>query len=566
MRNEGLSDRSCGAVRCGAVIAALLSPFGAGCAVDSVQASPPVIFEAGPIVCEPVPPAPDPLVTVVVDAQPSAPVLAVASTSPEPAASVSVTVFEETLAPYGEWIVVGSYGRVWRPIGVPVTFRPYTYGHWIYTDCGWTFVADDPWGTVVYHYGRWALVPTRGWVWVPGSVWAPAWVSWRECDDFIGWAPLPPESSISVSIGFAGCSGWIHDDCWSFVPSRSFLAPHVFRAVCDSRQNVNIINKTKIINHITVINQNVVRNDGPAAGTIERLTHTRVAVTSASRLRRDEEARFLRRSNEVEARVQPTQSDGETAGWVRSSAGSGRASSVAADELDAGRVGRTIRSAPLDSSSARDARTKGAQTTRSASKDADAATGTRSGFAGLASPSRDLDGSGVAHSRISQNRSVALPDAGGSRIERPTSVGRETTPRLRERSAKPVGRSKAAGTDRSVHLVSPTVSGKPYREAGGSGNRATPSPSRSLGQSSARLSSPEAAKTLRGQIERNPPPPRVEGKAMGSGSAATPRPVAPAASGVVIRRAGSGPSTHRASLKARADAAEEQSKSKRKKE
>jgi hypothetical protein len=32
-----------------------------------------------------------------------------------------------------------------------------------------------------------------GWVWIPGSRWAPAWVSWRESSDHVGWAPLPPE-------------------------------------------------------------------------------------------------------------------------------------------------------------------------------------------------------------------------------------------------------------------------------------------------------------------------------------------------------------------------------------
>ncbi len=45
------------------------------------------------------------------------------------------------------------------PDGVPRDWRPYEYGHWVYTDdWGWYWVSDDDeddWGWVVYHYGRW---------------------------------------------------------------------------------------------------------------------------------------------------------------------------------------------------------------------------------------------------------------------------------------------------------------------------------------------------------------------------------------------------------------------------
>jgi hypothetical protein len=32
-----------------------------------------------------------------------------------PGASVSFSAFHDELAPYGEWVTVGAYGRVWRP-------------------------------------------------------------------------------------------------------------------------------------------------------------------------------------------------------------------------------------------------------------------------------------------------------------------------------------------------------------------------------------------------------------------------------------------------------------------
>src|SRR6266496_1683468 len=42
-----------------------------------------------------------------------------------------------------------------------------------------------------------------GWVWIPGTVWAPAWVTWTYNDNYVGWAPLPP----SIVFGSSGYSG-----------------------------------------------------------------------------------------------------------------------------------------------------------------------------------------------------------------------------------------------------------------------------------------------------------------------------------------------------------------------
>ena len=81
-------------------------------------------------------------------------------------------------------------------------WRPYEYGHWVYTDeWGWYWVSDDEeddWGWVTYHYGRWAFDRGLGWFWVPGDEWAPAWVDWRYGDDYVGWAPLPPDELIDT--------------------------------------------------------------------------------------------------------------------------------------------------------------------------------------------------------------------------------------------------------------------------------------------------------------------------------------------------------------------------------
>ena len=86
---------------------------------------------------------------------------------------------------------MAPYGRVWVP-SVGYGWRPYYYGQWVLTDWGWTFVSDDPWGWAAYHYGRWNFGVGVGWYWVPGRVWAPAWVSWRYGAGYVTWCPLAP--------------------------------------------------------------------------------------------------------------------------------------------------------------------------------------------------------------------------------------------------------------------------------------------------------------------------------------------------------------------------------------
>jgi hypothetical protein len=130
--------------------------------------------------------------------------------------SVSADAFYDQLAPVGDWLYVSPYGRVWQPRGVGPDFRPYaTSGHWVYTDYGWSFVSDYPWGWATFHYGRWALDPDYGWIWVPGYEWAPAWVDWRYGGGYIGWAPLAPFGARIVIE--------VHYRSWCFVPTRYFL-------------------------------------------------------------------------------------------------------------------------------------------------------------------------------------------------------------------------------------------------------------------------------------------------------------------------------------------------------
>jgi hypothetical protein len=144
----------------------------------------------------------------------------------QPSVSVDVGYFYDNLASSGNWIQSPSYGWVWTPQSVSASWRPYQNGNWVATDQGWTWVSNESYGWATYHYGRWYDDPSVGWYWVPGTEWAPAWVSWQEGGNYIGWAPLPP--SVVVGAGFNGAlSVSLEPALYLFVPEREFLAPRL---------------------------------------------------------------------------------------------------------------------------------------------------------------------------------------------------------------------------------------------------------------------------------------------------------------------------------------------------
>jgi hypothetical protein len=155
-------------------------------------------------------------------------------------------------------------------------WRPYWYGHWVYTDVGWTWASDEPWGWAVYHYGRWFYDPIYGWVWVPGTVWGPAWVDWRWSDDCVGWAPLPPAASWGVWGGLS-----FHDASvipargWNFVEPRSFVAVDLHSRVFPVSRNPMLFRDTRDVTWIGVHNGRPM-NTGVAVSAIERRTGRRV--------------------------------------------------------------------------------------------------------------------------------------------------------------------------------------------------------------------------------------------------------------------------------------------------
>jgi hypothetical protein len=134
--------------------------------------------------------------------------------------------FYEPLSPYGRWISYPGYGMVWQPsvAVVGAGFRPYTHGHWERTEYGWTWVDHHPFGWATGHYGRWFYDGVYGWVWVPGTVWAPAWVSWRYGGGYVGWAPMPPGAVF-------GGAYTVYETSWVFVSYSSFGVGYIGSAI-----------------------------------------------------------------------------------------------------------------------------------------------------------------------------------------------------------------------------------------------------------------------------------------------------------------------------------------------
>jgi hypothetical protein len=179
----------------------------------------------------------------------------------------SYSIFYTKLEPLGVWRETPTYGYVWQPRQAMESrsWRPYTNGHWVYTDAGWTWISEESFGWATYHYGRWTSLRGIGWVWVPGEEWAPAWVSWRTSNDYVGWAPLPPEAQFERRTGIQNWSDNYYDigpEQYCFVPTREIGTERIERVVVPPEQNVTIVNQTTNVTNISY-NNTIIVNHGP---------------------------------------------------------------------------------------------------------------------------------------------------------------------------------------------------------------------------------------------------------------------------------------------------------------
>jgi hypothetical protein len=191
-------------------------------------------------------------------------------------ATASYSTFYRKLDPYGVWRETSSYGYVWQPREAERSrsWRPYTNGRWVYTDAGWTWISEEPFGWATYHYGRWTRLRNIGWIWVPGDEWAPAWVSWRKSNDYVGWAPLPPEARFDRRAGIHNWADSYYDigpDQYCFVPTNQFGAHRVETALVPAQRNVTIVNETTNVTNITYSNTTII-NQGPSYDELRALS------------------------------------------------------------------------------------------------------------------------------------------------------------------------------------------------------------------------------------------------------------------------------------------------------
>jgi hypothetical protein len=186
--------------------------------------------------------------------------------------------FYDRLEPYGNWV---SYQDqyVFLPHHVDHGWRPYTLGHWSYTQrYGWMWVSSERFGWATYHYGRWGYSRDIGWYWVPGRRWAPAWVAWSRGHNEVAWAPLPPhrgggESDVNVSITI----GDVPDYYWQAVPTSAFLSINLSNSIIRDRNQVRTIVQQSPPETVHIEN-NIVINNVIQVNEIEKATNTKVVA------------------------------------------------------------------------------------------------------------------------------------------------------------------------------------------------------------------------------------------------------------------------------------------------
>ena len=136
----------------------------------------------------------------------------------------------------------------------------------------------DPWGGDPYHYGTWSRSDAYGWVWIPGTIWAPAWVTWYVGDNDIGWAPVPPSFSVGVS-GYVGPPVTVSRSSYIFVPATRFVGVNVGTVRVPATQNATLLARTKPVTRFAA-SGGVLTSGGPTVVQVEHATQRKIARVS----------------------------------------------------------------------------------------------------------------------------------------------------------------------------------------------------------------------------------------------------------------------------------------------
>src|SRR5512138_618456 len=168
---------------------------------------------AAPAATVPKPATPPPPPTIAYPTYDEPAVVAVAEpVVGEPVANVDV--FFDQLEPYGTWYDDPTYGWSFAPD--QTGYVPYSNGYWKSTTYGLTWVSYDAFGWATSHYGRWLF--RNRWIWIPDTTWGPAWVTWRQADGVVGWAPC----------GYA-VDAYVPEPAWRFVTATVLFSIDIRR-------------------------------------------------------------------------------------------------------------------------------------------------------------------------------------------------------------------------------------------------------------------------------------------------------------------------------------------------
>ena len=121
----------------------------------------------------------------------------------------------------------------------------------------------------------WEMVelPTYGWVWLPGHVWAPAWVRWKITNDYVGWCPLTPFANWKMSEGINLTNyKFVNDyDDWLFIGKSKFTEEINSSNRVNTDKNEKYVNSASDVINISYQNSKIF-NAGPDVKDIETKT------------------------------------------------------------------------------------------------------------------------------------------------------------------------------------------------------------------------------------------------------------------------------------------------------
>ncbi|HEV7925391.1 MAG TPA: DUF6600 domain-containing protein [Verrucomicrobiae bacterium] len=227
-----------------------------------------------------------------------------------PPETPTLDYFQAHLTPYGQWIDVPDAGAAWVPFQAnDPNWHPYMdAGHWEFTDAGWYWQSDYPWGDIGFHYGRWLNNGFTGgrWAWVPAYDWAPSWVAWREGEGGMGWAPLPWGVDFRVGLGLYWHGALLVDgvgiglgfDAYCFVGPDHFWGGDYHHYAFDHERARAFYGHSEFHAGYRMEGGHL-RAEGLGRDHIAAITHHEVVVHKATEMRREEEHHnFAKRSEE----------------------------------------------------------------------------------------------------------------------------------------------------------------------------------------------------------------------------------------------------------------------------